>query len=396
MEQTAASHSQPNPGAIAPGLSLYLELLRLLAATEVVLFHVNGFALLGGQRAAWNAFGHEAVVVFFVLSGFVIAFAAQTREHTAKAYAVSRLTRIYSVALPCLLFTLLFDRIGQALAPQLYAGLITDGSALVRLVLGGLFLNESWSVSAQMFSNTPYWSIAYEFWYYAVFAALFYFRGWARITLTALAGLIAGYKILLLFPIWALGWGVYRWTRSHQVSPALGVVLFVQPALVLYLDDSLSWTRHAGEWLAAMIGQDTWRVGLSWSRYVLTDTLLGLSMAVHFVGAAALSPWLERALLPLAKPVKWLAARSFTLYLLHQPAMLLVGAVLLTLGLPLLGSWSVFAATWGIVLVVAQVSELQKHRLKPLVVWLLDWPERALTRRRNAIPALWRARQQHD
>ncbi len=387
MDQPVANVEQSKRVGIAPGLSLYLELLRLLAATEVVLFHVGGFPLLGGHRAVWNAFGHEAVVVFFVLSGFVIAFAAHTREHTAKAYAVSRLTRIYSVALPCLLFTVLFDRVGLALVPQLYAGLVTDGSALVRLVLGGLFLNESWALSAQMFSNTPYWSIAYEFWYYAVFAGLFYFRGWPRIALTGLACLIAGYKILLLFPIWALGWWVYRWTQRHHVNPALGLVLFVQPALVLYLDDSLSWARHAGEWLAAMIGHEHWRVGLSWSRYVLTDTLLGCSMAAHFVGAAALSPWLERTLRPVARPVKWLTARSFTLYLLHQPAMLLAGALLLTLGVPLLGSWSVFAVTWGIVLAVAQVSELQKHRLKPLVVWLLDWPERLLVERRSGVPA---------
>ncbi len=387
MDQPVANVEQSKRVGIAPGLSLYLESLRLLAATEVVLFHVGGFPLLGGHRAVWNAFGHEAVVVFFVLSGFVIAFAAHTREHTAKAYAVSRLTRIYSVALPCLLFTVLFDRVGLALVPQLYAGLVTDGSALVRLVLGGLFLNESWALSAQMFSNTPYWSIAYEFWYYAVFAGLFYFRGWPRIALTGLACLIAGYKILLLFPIWALGWGVYRWTQRHHVNPALGLVLFVQPALVLYLDDSLSWTRHSGEWLAAMIGHEHWRVGLSWSRYVLTDTLLGCSMAAHFVGAAALSPWLERTLRPVARPVKWLTARSFTLYLLHQPAMLLAGALLLTLGVPLLGSWSVFAVTWGIVLAVAQVSELQKHRLKPLVVWLLDWPERLLAGRRSGVPA---------
>ena len=387
MGQFAVTSSQPKPGAIAPGLSLYLELLRLLAATEVVLFHLNGFPLLGGHRAVWNAFGHEAVVVFFVLSGFVIAFAAQTREHAAKAFAVSRLTRIYSVALPCLLATVLFDRVGIALMPQLYDGLVTDGSALVRLVLGGLFLNESWALSAQMFSNTPYWSIAYEFWYYVIFAGLFYFRGWQRIALTTLACLIAGYKVLLLFPIWALGWAVYRWSQRHQVRPAVGLLLFVQPVLVLYLDDSQSWTRHAGEWLAGAMGQDNWRIGLSWSRYVLTDTLLGLSMALHFIGAQALSPWLERALRPVAAPVRWLTARSFTLYLLHQPAMLLAGAGLIALGVPLLGSWAVFAATWGIVLAFAQITELQKHRLKPGVSWLLNLPRLVTARRHHAVPA---------
>lgn len=381
------TQAEPKSAGLTPGLSLYLELLRLLAASEVVLFHINGFALLGGHRAAWNAFGHEAVVVFFVLSGFVIAIAAETREKTVTSYLTSRLTRIYSVAVPCLLATLLFDRIGQALLPQLYDGLITDGSALVRLILGSLFLNESWTVSAQMFSNTPYWSIAYEFWYYMIFAGLFYFQGRARILLTALACLIAGYKILLLFPIWALGWGVYRWTRTHSVPAALSLVLFLQPALVLYLVDSQELTRVAGQWLAGLMGQDNWRIGLSWSRYVLTDTLLGLSMAAHFIGAAALGPWLQRALRPIARPVKWLTARSFTLYLLHQPAMLLAGAVLITLGVPLLGSWSVFGATWAVVLIVAQVSELQKHRLKPLVSWAVELPGKLLPTSSTALPA---------
>ena len=387
MVNAELARNEARAVGIAPGLSLYLELLRLLAATEVVLFHINGFALLGGHRAAWNAFGHEAVVVFFVLSGFVIAFAAQTREKTPKAYLISRLTRIYSVAVPCLLATLLFDRIGQALMPQLYEGLVTDGSALVRLVLGSLFLNESWTLSAQMFSNTPYWSIAYEFWYYMIFAGLFYFRGWMRVMLTALACLVAGYKILLLFPIWALGWGVYGWSQSHKVGPVLGLALFFQPAVVLFFDDSQGWTRQAGEWLAGVMGQEAWHNGLNWSRYVLTDTLLGLSMAGHFVGAAALAPWLEKVLRPVATPVKWLTARSFTLYLLHQPAMLLAGAVLVSLGVPLLSSWTVFAATWGIVLAFAQVSELQKHRLKPLVSWLLDLPQVLAARCHQAVAA---------
>ncbi len=387
MVNAELARNEARAVGIAPGLSLYLELLRLLAATEVVLFHINGFALLGGHRAAWNAFGHEAVVVFFVLSGFVIAFAAQTREKTPKAYLISRLTRIYSVAVPCLLATLLFDRIGQALMPQLYEGLVTDGSALVRLVLGSLFLNESWTLSAQMFSNTPYWSIAYEFWYYMIFAGLFYFRGWMRVMLTALACLVAGYKILLLFPIWALGWGVYGWSQSHKVGPVLGLALFFQPAVVLFFDDSQGWTRQAGEWLAGVMGQEAWHNGLNWSRYVLTDTLLGLPMAGHFVGAAALAPWLEKVLRPVATPVKWLTARSFTLYLLHQPAMLLAGAVLVSLGVPLLSSWTVFAATWGIVLAFAQVSELQKHRLKPLVSWLLDLPQVLAARCHQAVAA---------
>ena len=44
------------------------------------------------------------------------------------------------------------------------------------MAIGAAMLNESW-VSVQMLSNTPYWSIAYEVFYYALFAALFYLKG---------------------------------------------------------------------------------------------------------------------------------------------------------------------------------------------------------------------------
>jgi hypothetical protein len=45
------------------------------------------------------------VVIFFVLSGYVVAFVADTRERTWRAFWVSRFARVYSVALPAPLLT---------------------------------------------------------------------------------------------------------------------------------------------------------------------------------------------------------------------------------------------------------------------------------------------------
>ena len=53
-------------------LSIYLDLLRFLAAVFVFISHASTFS--GGWLWQIAKLGHEAVVFFFILSGFVIAF----------------------------------------------------------------------------------------------------------------------------------------------------------------------------------------------------------------------------------------------------------------------------------------------------------------------------------
>jgi peptidoglycan/LPS O-acetylase OafA/YrhL len=347
------------------GLSIYLDLLRFLAAIEVMLFHWSGRPALGGHLATWSAFGHEAVVIFFVLSGFVIRHTAEKRDTKFEIFATSRLTRIYSVALPALLLTYLFDRIGIWLAPQVYNGLITNRSGLLRLLIGALFLNESWNQSVQMLSNTPYWSIAYEFWYYFIFAGLFFFRERRRLALVALVCLISGYKILLLFPIWMMGWLAYVFTKRDKSLPLLlSLALFLQPIAVLWAYEKFS-LQQTSDVLISLLGYDGWRTGLSWSRYIISDTLLGGSLALHFIGAHSLGRPLESVLYRFERTIRFAAGQSFTLYLLHQPTMLFIGAILYDINLGGARAWVVLASTIFIVLVVAHFTEGQKHRLRP-------------------------------
>jgi len=367
------------------GLSLYLDALRLVAAVEVALFHLNSFPLLGGGRAWWNAFGHEAVVIFFVLSGFVIRHAAEQRDGSLRAFAVSRITRVYSVAIPCLLLTWLFDQIGIRAAPAVYAGLVTHGPDIVRLLLAGTMLNETALASVQVFSNTPYWSIAYEFWYYFLFGALFFLDGWRRVALLLLVALIAGPRILLLFPIWAFGWAAYVIvTRRAAPSRALSWALFLLPLPVLLLIEAGGVTGWEHRAIAGAIGEPGWRSGMAWSRYIVSDTLLGAAMALHLIGAAGIAPALWRALHRLARPIRFGAARSFTLYLLHQPAMLLCGALLLRWPLGAARPWLVGAGMLAIVWAVAELTESQRHRLRPLVARMVDLLARPLGQTRAA------------
>jgi peptidoglycan/LPS O-acetylase OafA/YrhL len=103
------------------------------------------------------------------------------------------------------------------------------------------------------------------------------------------------------------------------------------------------------------------------SVFVISDTLLGIGFALHLVGAKRLDQPLTRALGGLADLIRALAARSFTLYLIHMPLMLLLAAICQTLGR---GSspWFIGIATIAAPLLLAPMIENQRHRLRP---WLL-------------------------
>ena len=99
------------------------------------------------------------MIVFFVLSGYVIAYVTATKERDWVSYSASRLSRVYSVAVPAIVLTLLLDALGRQLYPEAYAYPF-DRFAL-RIIGSLLMANETWFVSIISFSNVPYWSICY-------------------------------------------------------------------------------------------------------------------------------------------------------------------------------------------------------------------------------------------
>src|SRR5215210_909306 len=89
-------------------LSAFLDLTRTLAALTVFLAHLSQPRFGGEALSVFTGQSHSAVIVFFVLSGFVI-FRAAERDGTAREYILNRASRIYSVALPALALTSITD-----------------------------------------------------------------------------------------------------------------------------------------------------------------------------------------------------------------------------------------------------------------------------------------------
>jgi peptidoglycan/LPS O-acetylase OafA/YrhL len=150
--------------------SVYLNAVRFTAALIVFLGHISGHRFTSGLFWQMTAFMDLAVMIFFVLSGFVIAYVTDTGESDLHIYAVNRISRIYSVALPALILTFTLDTIGRYLRPELYneGWGFSSQHIWLQYLAGFTFTNELWWKQVYVGSDLPYWSLGYEVWYYII------------------------------------------------------------------------------------------------------------------------------------------------------------------------------------------------------------------------------------
>ena len=304
--------------------SIYLDLVRFLAACLVYIYHSNQRLLINDILPASN-FGHSSVIVFFVLSGFVIAFITDTKEKDWAVYAASRISRIYSVAAPAVFITIVLDGIGRSLYPALYA--YPFDHFIARIGASLMLLNEVWFVSVTSFSNVPYWSVTYEMWYYVGFGLLSFLPGRAKWYAVAVLFLILGPKVLLLAPIWMLGVLLYRWELPKRLSITSAWLMLLTSTIGIVTFHYFGVTEIMTQWLREILGPDL-HVELTFSKYFASDYLLGILVFMNFAAMRLLSEKMTSFFLAIEKPIRFLASFTFSLYLLHQPLFLFWAAVL--------------------------------------------------------------------
>ena len=346
--------------------SIYLDLLRFVAACLVVVYHSNS-RLIVESVLPLSSYGHSAVIVFFVLSGYVIAYATDAKEQGARVYWASRLSRVWSLALPAVLLTPVLDVVGQSLAPALYAGNTTEGHALLRVFTSLAFLNEIWFISIMSFSNIAYWSLKYEVWYYLLFA-LYAFGGkrW-RWPLLGLAMLLVGPKILLLAPIWVLGVVIYRWRRMQDISEWMGWLCLASSVVLFAAFEHYQVTEVFSAWLKAAIGP-YWHRQLTFSKWFLSDYLLAGIVFLNFVGMRRVIFRFNEALYRVEKPVRMLAGFTLSIYLLHQPLIYFYAALI---DLPPAGYLRYTAVMVCVVATIFAIGSVTERKRFALRRWLL-------------------------
>ena len=308
------------------GFSLYLDALRFGAAFVVLLSHW-AYPRFTEGRHIWIRelnLGSDAVVLFFVLSGLVIAFSADRKDPTLGSFTFNRATRLLSVAIPALILGIMLDRIGAALYPQTYDGWWYNVLPLWQQALSALSFTSEWSGQGiRLGTNGPWWSLSYEAAYYLLFAFAFYLRGPLRAGLLIFVVLAIGVNILLLMPVWLLGVWVWRRIRDDRLPTRAKAIAYATLPVALY---GLALWAQVPEMLKPISMGLVLEAGLPHPRFSdewIWNSMIGFGFALHLLGMAKLATSHPRP-----RPyIRWLAGGSFSLYLIHYPVLQFLNGV---------------------------------------------------------------------
>jgi len=149
-----------------------LEAIRGFASIYVVLHHLfdDKLVIFGKNLSFLFKFGQEAVILFFVLSGFVIYYAYTTgKDKSFKTFFSKRFLRIYiPLILVFLTDTLLHIQYGYVF--KTYDFYTLGGNLLMLQDIVSLKPNV---ICPPYLGNSPLWSLSYEWWFYLIFFFLF-------------------------------------------------------------------------------------------------------------------------------------------------------------------------------------------------------------------------------
>lgn len=318
--------------------SAHLDFIRAAAACAVMFGHVRAlFFVEYPQIVSPNfflkvlyfltGFGHQAVIVFFVLSGFLISSSVfkslGSQKWSGTEYAIHRSARLYVVLIPGLLLGLLWDFVGSHFLPGriLYSHpLASLGPAIARenLTIGNFFGNLFYlqTILCSTFgSNGPLWSLANEFWYYVLFPLGLFAgialakRAWRQ---AIVLGLLAcgvsyflGFEKLTGFVIWLAGSVLVIAYAKLSPKPSSTLMLYL-------VASSLT--------LAACLSAA--RVGMLPA--LTSDLVVAMAFTLFLFGALGL-PWGANRQFYL-RTTHSLAAFSYSLYVLHFPLVLFLRA----------------------------------------------------------------------
>lgn len=280
--------------------------------------------------------GAEAVVVFFVLSGFVLARAIRSRSFDWFGYFPSRMVRLYLPVVAAVAFAfaiILLPHDGAPASPWLDR----DPGYPFAHILKDLTL-----VGGSSGTVSPLWTLRWEVLFSLLLPVVAYalrlIPGWvlgiACVGMSVL-GAVNGVSALQYLPIFGVGVALEgEWDR---VSALLGRMTRRRGWLVWSLLVLLAVTSLSMHWLLlAPLGHAA-AAGLAQAPIVSGAALL-VVLAVN-------CPALRRALT--WRPVALLGAISFSLYLIHEPIVILmanvtntmIGTVLTAVPLALVTAW---------------------------------------------------------
>ncbi|MGY1769935.1 acyltransferase family protein [Blastococcus sp. SYSU D00813] len=349
--------------------------LRFLAALAVVVSHFSDEAVAVSPARVFEVLdgGRTAVTLFFVLSGFVLAYnyGGLAGKTARRRFWTARFARLY----PVTVLSLALAAVGVAYAwMHRDQGHLLDwyaldshvGASLLISLAAQLSMTTGWLPIASFNQpwNGPAWSIACEVFFYALFPVLIVWLRrlrWHGIALVLGGGWAC--QALLVVAIQQLapeargGFLVYQFPVTHLFEFVLGI------------GAALFFVRGGREWLPAGARRSLLLavslggiVALSWWQPVSPAYLLMSPLFAGLVLALGVRPrrwsgWLAW------RPLVLLGEASFALYLLHMPLLRVLQILHVDGWLGWLGMAAVIALSVPVFLLYETPARLRLRRL---------------------------------
>lgn len=288
-----------------------------LVSPELAAAYLHGSTLAGSGWVWWLTNtplhliwgGSEAVYVFFLLSGFVLALPfLKGNRPTWLSYYPKRLIRLYLPVWGSLLFALLLAAVIPRVVTADASWWINLHSATADILRDLLVVNGTGSL------NTPLWSLQWEVLFSLLLPVYMFVAIRAqRLWLIGICGLLV-----------LTGVGAVLDARALIYLPMFGVGVL----MAARRDRLAEWALRMGRWswtavllLAAALLSSHWTFPALRGSTVLASigAALVIFAFIHCKPVIGLGDW---------RPVHWLGARSFSLYLIHEP--IVVSVALLT------------------------------------------------------------------
>jgi peptidoglycan/LPS O-acetylase OafA/YrhL len=305
---------------LCPGHShaIMISAIRALAAMQVLAAHLRaqlypGLATLTEPSlwyqglAFFTGFAHQAVVAFFVLSGWLVGGSLLNKlgqPRPVLAYAIDRVTRLWIVLVPSFLLSLAIAAFAGAVDP----GRICyepDNEYSMTAFAGNLLGLQDMAVP-RFGGNFSLWSLANEVWYYVLFPLLVLLSYAGSILIRMFAALLAvglmmllEFQIVLYFTIWLAGVAFSR-IRLHATRFWRWTMIVALGAMSVYY---------------RLYGSNDILVPESYVQDLLISVGM-LAILSSFQFKADATRWWVRAATTVGGHF---AAYSFTLYVIHKP-----------------------------------------------------------------------------
>jgi len=327
----------------------FLDGIRGLAALYVMIGHARwllwegftqGYILHPQQYSLLNKslmyffsafrFGHEAVLLFFVLSGFVIhlrysrniAQLGPDAKFDLFPYLKRRSRRIIPPLLFALLLTFILDNIGAYYNFSIYHANtfsdninqnITNDHSVLTLAGNLLFVMKFY---VPVFgTNGPLWSLAYEWWFYLLYPIFFLIT---RRSLVLATGILILFFVLAqfhIFPVLLLnkvfGLMLCWWLGALLADIYNGRIkisfVYLTPLSLLLLPLILGYFNSLSYEISSLL----------WS--------------LAFIGTFSICFYVQESgyKLRILNSLKWLGDMSYTLYVIHMPIIVILSGWLM-------------------------------------------------------------------